>query len=300
MSTGTKTTPMTAGAADASGSVFLSRLRLNLRHPRIQRTIGDAQALHRLVMALFPTVETDSARAAMSVLYRVDEARPEPGVAVTAGWPAEELVLIVQSAVPPRLVERDSGWSAGMLADGADGEPVASRDVGPTFAGIVDGQRLGFRLRANPTKRLSLQRPDDPDHWDGPTDALLTRHRVAGKGTGPRVALLREAEQIDWLVRQGERHGFRLLPRERTWTPGVPNGDAPAEDAPEPGPLYAVRTAKQTMNGRRGKAALTHLAVTFDGELAVTDADRFRAALRDGIGPAKAYGFGLLSVRRPR
>jgi CRISPR system Cascade subunit CasE len=30
--------------------------------------------------------------------------------------------------------------------------------------------------------------------------------------------------------------------------------------------------------------------------LEITDAERFRAALAAGIGPAKAYGFGLLSV----
>ena len=300
MSTNTTAPPMTADIAEGTGPLYLSRLRLNLRHPRIQRTIGDAQALHQLVMALFPTMESERARAAMSVLHRLDEAQPKPGVVATPSMRSDDPVLIVQSAIPPRLDGPESGWFAEMLADGLGSEALVTRDVGPTFAGILDGQRLGFRLRANPTKRLSLQRPDDPDHWAGPTDTLLARHRADGKGTGPRVALLREAEQLDWLARQGERHGFRLLLQERTWTPGGAADGSTAGDTPDAGPLYAVRTAKQTMRGRRGKAPLTHLAVTFDGELTVTDADRFRAALRDGIGPARAYGFGLLSVRRPR
>jgi CRISPR system Cascade subunit CasE len=41
---------------------------------------------------------------------------------------------------------------------------------------------------------------------------------------------------------------------------------------------------------------MTFAAVTFDGLLRIVDADRFRAALVQGIGSAKAYGFGLLSI----
>ena len=41
---------------------------------------------------------------------------------------------------------------------------------------------------------------------------------------------------------------------------------------------------------------MTHLAVRFDGLLRVTDAGDFRETLICGIGPGKAYGFGLLSI----
>ena len=36
--------------------------------------------------------------------------------------------------------------------------------------------------------------------------------------------------------------------------------------------------------------------VVFEGRLVVTDVERFRQALADGIGSGKAFGFGLLSV----
>lgn len=39
-------------------------------------------------------------------------------------------------------------------------------------------------------------------------------------------------------------------------------------------------------------------AVQFDGLLKVTDPERFAMAWRGGIGPKKAFGFGLLSLRR--
>ena len=184
--------------------------------------------------------------------------------------------------------------SSDLLDDpfGAD-DPISTRDVAPVFDGLTDGQRLGFRLRANPTKRLSLTTPQNPDY--ATPDPLLARHRGDGKGTGPRVALLTPDEQVDWLVRQGERHGFALVPQARTWRSGTSDG------GPEP-PAYVLTTASVETGGARRRGSdtrrLVHNAVTFDGELVVTDADQFRRAIRGGIGPAKAYGFGLLSLRR--
>ena len=284
------TTDILTGHRQDTAATFLSRLRLNDGHPRTQRALGDAQTLHSLVMSLFPDGPAQDARAAISVLYRIDEDGAATGQPATTDRPAR--ILIIQSELEP---DRDgSAWSPGMLRgdESQSAAGVETRDIGPAFSRISDGQRLGFRLRANPTKRLSLSRPQDPDRPN--PDPLLTRHqqpRANGKeATGPRVALLRESEQIDWLVRQGERHGFGLIPVR-----------GPTTDEGTPAPPYAVQVASVTARGlRRQTNRLTHLAVTFDGELTVIDPDRFRLALREGIGPAKAYGFGLLSVRPPR
>ena len=43
---------------------------------------------------------------------------------------------------------------------------------------------------------------------------------------------------------------------------------------------------------------ITHFAVKFEGELVVTDPTRFAETLKNGIGSAKGFGFGLLSVAR--
>jgi len=55
---------------------------------------------------------------------------------------------------------------------------------------------------------------------------------------------------------------------------------------------------KQT--GRKRDAtrehATTHVAVVFEGLLRVTDANAFQETLIHGIGSAKAFGFGLVSV----
>lgn len=47
---------------------------------------------------------------------------------------------------------------------------------------------------------------------------------------------------------------------------------------------------------REGKQEKPLGAVQFDGVLVVTDSDKLREAVRNGIGPQKAYGFGLLSL----
>jgi CRISPR system Cascade subunit CasE len=43
---------------------------------------------------------------------------------------------------------------------------------------------------------------------------------------------------------------------------------------------------------------MTHLAVQFDGVLEVTDPAKFLETVRQGIGSAKGFGFGLLSLAR--
>lgn len=48
---------------------------------------------------------------------------------------------------------------------------------------------------------------------------------------------------------------------------------------------------------RRGKTVTLHTAV-FEGILVVTDAGKFRRAITEGIGRAKAYGCGLLTLAR--
>ncbi|MCI5956432.1 MAG: type I-E CRISPR-associated protein Cas6/Cse3/CasE [Clostridiales bacterium] len=39
-------------------------------------------------------------------------------------------------------------------------------------------------------------------------------------------------------------------------------------------------------------------AATFEGLLTVTDAERFRRTLTEGVGRGKAYGLGLLTIVR--
>lgn len=133
-----------------------------------------------------------------------------------------------------------------------------------SFDGIVfrAGRRLAFRVRANPTKRLCKMSTR--------SDGSTVTDWCNAKGKGKRVGLMREVEQLAWLGRKGAEGGFRVL-------------DARAN-------------AEGTVRGYKAGNELSFIAVLFDGILEVTDADLFRNALFAGIGPGKAFGFGLLSV----
>ncbi|HET7595915.1 MAG TPA: type I-E CRISPR-associated protein Cas6/Cse3/CasE [Burkholderiales bacterium] len=240
---------MTAIHEPMTAPVYLSRLRLNLRDRRVQRDLGNSQALHRRLIGAFPDA---TSRADARMLYRVEAGRPGQ---------APDCTILVQSAAEP-------DWSllgAGYLQTEAAGfwperDPIALKEVGASFARIAPGDRFRFRLRANPTQK---------------------RHFKAGEAarpTGPngtRIPILEDAGLDAWIVRKGEQHGFRVLGAR--WQPDPVTGD-------------------QQRGSKSDGRALTHYAVLFDGALEVVDADAFQAALVDGIGPAKAYGFGLLSL----
>jgi CRISPR-associated protein Cas6/Cse3/CasE subtype I-E len=61
-------------------------------------------------------------------------------------------------------------------------------------------------------------------------------------------------------------------------------------------PIEAYQEARRRAFGPGAPQRLG--AVRFDGVLVVTDLDRFTKAVAAGIGPFKAFGFGLLSVAR--
>lgn len=135
-------------------------------------------------------------------------------------------------------------------------ETWVTRDYDGLLGSLDAGQRWAFRLTANPT-HSGRKTPDDKETQ--------------------RFGYLREPEQVGWLAKRAGRHGFALASQGD----GLPN----------------VRLhRRQTQTFRRGMGTVTLTTATFDGILQVTDADAFRAALTCGIGHAKAYGCGLLTL----
>ncbi|PDW01458.1 type I-E CRISPR-associated protein Cas6/Cse3/CasE [Candidatus Viridilinea mediisalina] len=236
--------------------MYLSRLILDLRQPAVRRMVSDIYQLHRSVLAAFPAAPAgQSARAYFGILYRSETIAQRPML----------VRLLVQA-------QHEPDWStlaAHHLGPDLDerGNPAVRR-IDEEYARITNGTALFFRLRANPTRKL-------PERLPGRED------RLAGK----RVALLREEEQLAWLGRKGEQHGFRLVATQLE--PDIPAVQA-ARQANERGRRPA-REGGQTM-------ALTFGTTIFSGQLEVSDAERFRACLSQGIGSGKAFGFGLLSI----
>lgn len=118
------------------------------------------------------------------------------------------------------------------------------------------GQSLRFRLRANPTKKTLDVNQTRPD----------------GNPRPVRVGLLGDEEQIGWLKTKAENGGFKLINCR----------------------ISGRERSESKKAGIKGK--ITHMGVTFDGLLEVTDKTTFINTLESGIGSAKGFGFGLLSV----
>ena len=93
------------------------------------------------------------------------------------------------------------------------------------------------------------------------------------KQDGKRQGVLGEERQLDWLKRRGPAGGFEPV------SVTVIDEDFKREATPS-----------------KGHRKLTHLSVRYEGVLRVTDPERFGEALAAGIGSAKGFGFGLLSV----
>jgi CRISPR system Cascade subunit CasE len=105
------------------------------------------------------------------------------------------------------------------------------------------------------------------------TRKIATKSAEDGtKRNGRRVPVRGDDARMQWLARHAVAAGFRIE-------------DARVVEEPRSGGPHAG--ARVTFEGAR-----------FDGVLTVTDAPTFHAAIRKGLGPAKAFGFGLLSLRR--
>lgn len=95
------------------------------------------------------------------------------------------------------------------------------------------------------------------------------------KRDGSRLGLLREEEQQAWLTRKLAEVGATLLT----------------------GCTRASRMQRSDKGPAKNNATQTHLAVLFEGVLRVEDPQRLVEAVERGVGAAKAYGFGLLSLK---
>jgi CRISPR system Cascade subunit CasE len=119
-----------------------------------------------------------------------------------------------------------------------------------------NGQRLRFRLRGNPVKTIVDEKG---------------RNSQKGGIKKCRVPLIREEEQRSWFMRKLDttcRVESIIIQREV--------------------PLYFRKNKEQ----RTGKIQ----TLLFDGILCVQKPDAFLETLKKGIGPAKAFGCGLLSI----
>lgn len=139
---------------------------------------------------------------------------------------------------------------------------------------LASGDRLRFSLRANPTLRKSKEpgRRHAPRH-DVVMDALHPLEQ--GLRAERRMEAIRE-KGFEWLARQGCKAGFEIR-----------------EDG-----LLCEGYRQHRIVKDAGKPALSFSSLDFEGVLEVREPDLLTSAIARGFGPSKAFGCGLLLIRR--
>lgn len=139
-------------------------------------------------------------------------------------------------------------------------QPVwRTADYSPFLRGLASGQRWIFRLRANPIRNV---RPSDGSRGD-------------------RVPLQRPDELVGWITWRSAGLGFTIVAGEHG-----------------PNVRVAERRTERFRRGGPGGRQVTLGTAVFEGVLQVTDPDRLTGALTHGIGAAKGYGCGLMTLAR--
>jgi CRISPR system Cascade subunit CasE len=137
--------------------MFLSKLIVDIRCRVARADLSAPYEMHRTLMRAFPDSQEGGPGR---VLFRLDDDRQ-----------TGEVFLLVQSDKAPDWERLPNGYLT---------VPAYCKQIDLTFH---TGQRLLFRLRANPTV----------------------------KRDGKRLGLLSEHQQRDWLARKAQAGGFRVL-----------------------------------------------------------------------------------------
>ena len=248
--------------------MFLSRVELGpgaARHEAFWREVSRPYGAHQALWKLLGR-SPDQKR---DFLFRVEEA------------PTRVSFLVLS---PQRPEASDGGlWQ------------VHSKPFAPA---LLAGQRLGFKLRASPVVRRG-------EVVAGKANRRVHRHDVvmdlargieaAGRPVPDSATLIHEAG-LRWLRGQAERAGFRLATAEleALGDDGLLEPDRPGEAA------AAVRIDgyRQWRIMRRGETPVRFSTLDFEGVLEVVEPHVFLAKVASGFGPQKAFGCGLMLLRR--
>lgn len=117
--------------------------------------------------------------------------------------------------------------------------------------------------------------PDVVPVRDGDRFRFRLVANVTKKQDGKRHGLYREEDQRVWLARKADQGGFEVVAHSLLVVP--------------------MGTIRSRVDGAGDRS---WLATRFEGRLRVTEPSHFVQILECGIGPAKAFGFGLLSIAR--
>lgn len=257
---------------------YLSKIRINPMREAARIMLGNPHRVHALIqqgIAIQPVTER--------TLWRWES---------TASRHQPHLLVLTESRPDWTHVAEHAGWPH------ADGEHFTIRDYEPLFTHLAIGREFAFKLTANPVQNTS--NPVKPSRQQA--DRRSSDPKARGERLGHRTV----AQQLAWLLRKQERCGFRIPTLTLATTTQAANdaADQPRLETPDAAEDFTVPDVRLTARDRlsftkrphdKGPSIVLSIA-TFEGRLTVTDPTALRTALLSGIGPAKSYGCGLLTL----
>lgn len=177
--------------------------------------------------------------------------------------PHEHVLYIVGPEKPTgaHIVEQ-AGW---------DTRPAQSAGYERFLSGLTRGQRWRFELVANPT-------------YSEP------REGKRGK-VKPHVSA---HNQLNWLYKQSERAGFSLAPRIDDNVTDEERARWNIADQPQVLERWTDVFRRDKKDRKTPPVRISK--ARFAGTLEVTDPERLRTTLTQGVGRGRAYGCGLLTL----
>jgi CRISPR system Cascade subunit CasE len=176
------------------------------------------------------------------------------------------LLFRIESTTPPSVLVQSVEQPEWERAFGNAGfllvEPPKMKEFNPVYQA---GERYRFFLRANPTTKKALPRKDAPVPESCPPHKAFRR-----------FGLKTEEEQVAWFHRKAADAGFEATELR----------------------VITARPRVSRKSKMEFKDPQIHRAADYTGVLEVRDPEKLRKAIVCGIGPAKGYGFGLLSLAR--
>lgn len=200
----------------------MALLNLNPGSREARRSLNDPQALHKTLMACFPSSAGDAPRQEFGVLWRAE--------------PSDAPTILMQSKIEPDLQALPAGYAT-----------AQTRPLDDHLAALADGQVLHYRVVLNPVSKSRTH--------------------------GNRQRVIPSSERAVWAAKRLLTAGLDLL------TPPTLTG-------------LPVRYIK------RADKRLPIYATQVDGIGRVAEADALSTALKSGVGHAKAWGCGLMTVLR--
>ncbi|MBW7877381.1 MAG: type I-E CRISPR-associated protein Cas6/Cse3/CasE [Candidatus Cloacimonetes bacterium] len=169
--------------------------------------------------------------------------------------------------IHPQGTRSNIGWyvvSKVKPESGIPGLKVATKIYQPSLS---EGQRFRFSIRVNPVITKKIENDKGKRH------DLIMDLKQQGNRDLPKAQLERLAA-VHWLQKRSENAGFE-----------VREADIFAEG-------HQVHHFKRLGNG--GRIA----TLDIQGVLTVSDPERFQKILLNGLGPAKSFGCGLMTIAR--